>query len=116
VVVAVENPVDPVLFWRVAGVPLPRTLRAERRDGKDRLVVRKTLVDLKGPAFASFAEKRNAWRLEDRYACPGPMVFDAANKGLDPPTTTRLAAEAAGKREKEARERGSVAATGAAAA
>ena len=116
VVVAVENPVDPVLFWRVAGVPLPRTLRAERRDGKDRLVVRKTLVDLKGPAFASFAEKRNAWRLEDRYACPGPMVFDAANEGLDPPTTTRLAAEAAGKREKEARERGSVAATGAAAA
>jgi pyrophosphate--fructose-6-phosphate 1-phosphotransferase len=116
VVVAVENPVDPVLFWRVAGVPLPRTLRAERRDGKDRLVVRKTLVDLKGPAFASFAEKRNAWRLEDHYVCPGPMVFDAANKGLDPPTTTRLAAEAAGKREKEVRERGSVAATGAAAA
>ena len=90
-------------------------LRAERREGKDRLVVRKTLVDLKGPAFAAFAKQRDAWRLEDRYACPGPMVFDATGGTLDPPLTTRLAAEAAGKREKAARER-SRAATGAAAA
>ena len=94
-------------------MPLSRTLRAERREGKDRLVVRKTLVDLKGPAFAAFAKQRDAWRLEDRYACPGPMVFDATGGTLDPPLTTRLAAEAAGKREKETRD---AAATGAAAA
>jgi pyrophosphate--fructose-6-phosphate 1-phosphotransferase len=112
-VVAVENPADAAEAWRVAGVPLSRTLRAERREGKDRLVVRKTLVDLKGPAFAAFAEQRDAWRLEDHYACPGPMVFDATGGTLDPPLTTRLAAEAAGKREKEARD---AAATGAAAA
>ena len=112
-VVAVENPVDAAEAWRVAGVPLSRTLRAERREGKDRLVVRKTLVDLKGPAFAAFAEQRDAWRLEDRYACPGPMVFDATGGTLDPPLTTRLAAEGAGKREKKTRD---AAATGAAAA
>ena len=112
-VVAIENPTDPVEGWRVAGVPLPRTLRAERREGKDRLVVRKTLVDLSGPAFATFAEQRDAWRLEDRYACPGPMVFDVTGGTLDPPITTRLAAEGAGKLGKEARD---AASTGAAAA
>ena len=112
-VVAIENPTDPVEGWRVAGVPLPRTLRAERREGKDRLVVRKTLVDLSGPAFATFAEQRDAWRLEDRYACPGPMVFDVTGGTLDSPITTRLAAEGAGKLGKEARD---AAATGAAAA
>ena len=118
-VVAIENPTDPAEAWRVAGVPLPRTLRAERREGKDRLVVRKTLVDLKGPAFASFARQRDAWRLEDRYACPGPMVFDATGATLDPPVTTRLAAEAAWKRffDEKARDAAATgAATGAAAA
>jgi hypothetical protein len=41
------------------------------------------------------------------------MVFDATGGTLDPPLTTRLAAEGAGKREKKTRD---AAATGAAAA
>ena len=51
VVAAIPNPTDPPKRWRVVGAPLCRMLRAERRVGKDRLVIRKTLVDLEGARF-----------------------------------------------------------------
>ena len=51
------------------------------------------LVDLKGPAFASFAEKRDAWRLEDRFR-PEHGVRRRRRRRR-PSDHTRLAEEAA---------------------
>ena len=62
--------------WHVTGVPLCRLMRSERRAGKDRLVIRKMMVDLNGPAFARFASERDSWRNLDHYSCPGPTQFD----------------------------------------
>ena len=80
VVAAIPNPTDPPKRWRVVGAPLCRMLRAERRAGKDRLVIRKTLVDLEGGAFRAFAARRDAWRLGDRYSCPGPARSSRATR------------------------------------
>ena len=89
VVAAIPNPTDPPKRWRVVGAPLCRMLRAERRAGKDRLVIRKTLVDLEGGAFRAFAARRDAWRLGDRYSCPGPAQF--ASDETEPPLALTLA-------------------------
>jgi pyrophosphate--fructose-6-phosphate 1-phosphotransferase len=88
VVAAIPNPTDPPARWRVVGAPLCRMLRAERRAGKDRLVIRKTLVDLEGGAFRAFAAERDAWRLGDRYSCPGPTQF--ASDETEPPLALTL--------------------------
>ena len=61
-VACVTNPTSPPKRWKVAGVPLCRLMRSERRAGKDRLVIRKVMVDLEGPAFARFASQRDSWR------------------------------------------------------
>ena len=101
VVAAVANPCDPPENWECSGVPLCRMLRAERRAGKDRLVIRKAVVDLRGAAFEAFAARRDAWRLADRYASPGPsQFFDPEAKGFDMPTTLVLETEAKKKKKK----------------
>ncbi|ACO63276.1 predicted protein, partial [Micromonas commoda] len=61
--------------WRVAGVPMCRLMRRESREGRERLVIKKTPVDLNGGAFAAFVSRRDGWRMVDRYACPGPVQF-----------------------------------------
>ena len=82
-------------------MPLCRMLRAERRAGKDRLVIRKAVVDLRGAAFEAFAARRDAWRLADRYASTGPaQFFDPEAKGFDMPTTLVLETEAKKKKKK----------------
>lgn len=64
--------------WRVAGVPMCRLMRRESREGRERLVIKKTPVDLNGGAFAAFVSRRDGWRMVDRYACPGPVQFSRA--------------------------------------
>ena len=76
VIAAVTNPeASSPRDWRVAGVPLCRLMRRESRDGRERLVIKKALVDLDGGAFAAFASRRDGWRMTDRYVCPGPVQF-----------------------------------------
>ena len=67
--------------WRVAGVPMCRLMRRESREGRERLVIKKTPVDLNGGAFAAFVSRRDGWRMVDRYACPGPVQFSRADEG-----------------------------------
>lgn len=82
-VACVINPTAPPRRWEVAGVPLCRLMRAERRAGKDRLVIRKVMVDVDGPGFAHFAAQRDSWRKLDHYSCPGPMQFDWSLDDVD---------------------------------
>lgn len=76
VIAAVTNPeASSPRDWRVAGVPMCRLMRRESREGRERLVIKKTPVDLDGGAFAAFVSRRDGWRMTDRYACPGPVQF-----------------------------------------
>ncbi|MEI6531859.1 MAG: diphosphate--fructose-6-phosphate 1-phosphotransferase, partial [Chlamydiota bacterium] len=38
-------------------------------------VIKKSLVDLKGPVFKRFAAARDEWMLADDYQYPGPIQF-----------------------------------------
>ena len=61
--------------WGVGGHPIAALMTRERRRGKDKVVVRKALVELDGAPFRALAAARGAWALEDAYACPGPIQF-----------------------------------------
>lgn len=70
----------PVEQWACCGVPLTALMNIERRKGKDKPVIRKWLVDLKGAPFRAFAEARHAWALSDSYRAPGPLQLDTTGR------------------------------------
>lgn len=65
--------------WQTTAVPLTGLMDIERRGGKEKAVIRKGFVDLKGPAFKHFKQHRRAWALEDAYRFPGPIQFSSEN-------------------------------------
>lgn len=56
-------------------IPLAGLITAERRDGKDTLVIEKALVKLDSPAFRYFASRREHWANSDQFSSPGPRQF-----------------------------------------
>lgn len=79
----------PVEEWEPCGVPLTRMMQMEDRGSKNQAVIKKALVDLKGTAFLDFKEKRKRWETEDVYLCPGPIQFNEAKFGLNPPISLK---------------------------
>ena len=65
----------PVLEWEPVAVPLATLLRFEPREGRMKPVIRRTLVDIEGPTFQSFAQQRASWRLDDCFVQPGPIQY-----------------------------------------
>jgi pyrophosphate--fructose-6-phosphate 1-phosphotransferase len=45
------------------------------RQGKEKPVIQKTLVDINEPFFIDFCRKRKAWEMGDQYISPGPIQF-----------------------------------------
>ena len=72
--------------WGVGGHPISSLMCVERRRGRDRVVVRKTLVDLDGAPFRAFAAARARWAVGDEYVSPGPIQFSGV--GARSATTT----------------------------
>ena len=66
---------DPVEKWAVLGVPLLAMMTIEARQGQDKAVIKKGLVDLSGKPFEVFKKMRGSWMLEDDYQYPGPIQF-----------------------------------------
>jgi pyrophosphate--fructose-6-phosphate 1-phosphotransferase len=66
---------QPVQEWGMGGVPLTSLLHIEQRNGKEKPVIQKALVDLKGKPFQHFEKHRTQWMLEDAYRYPGPIQF-----------------------------------------
>ena len=52
---------------------LASMMNLERRKGKDKPVIRKSLVDLDGPIFKTLDRVRESWALRDDYRMPGPI-------------------------------------------
>lgn len=61
--------------WEIAGIPLTTMFTFEVRKGKETPVIEKHLVDLAGPVFKEFKEKRKKWAVEDDYIYPGPIQY-----------------------------------------
>lgn len=74
----IKNLTQPVSEWEALGVPIYCMLHREMREGKQKTVIQKALVDLEGAPFQLFAQKRERWLSEDDYCCPGPIQFEGA--------------------------------------
>lgn len=72
---SVQNLTAPVEQWKVGGVPITMMMNIEERHGEDKPVIQKALVELGGPAFRRFAEKREQWATDDAYLYPGPVQY-----------------------------------------
>jgi pyrophosphate--fructose-6-phosphate 1-phosphotransferase len=53
-------------------------------------VIHKSLVDLHGPAFKAFKEKREEWKYEPCYQSTGPIQFFGPKEITDCVTNTLL--------------------------
>jgi pyrophosphate--fructose-6-phosphate 1-phosphotransferase len=88
---SVRDLLKPAAHWRAGGVPLTAMMNMERRHGKEKPVILKALVDLKGKPFKAFAAERAAWAKNDVYTAPGPIQYWGPTTVADiVPETLRL--------------------------
>lgn len=74
-VAAIQNLAGPVSHWIPKMVPTIRLMHMEMRKGKEKPVIAKTIVDLKGKLFLEFSAQQTEWKLSDDYQYPGPIQF-----------------------------------------
>jgi len=90
----VSNLSKPAEEWVAGGMPITKMMNIERRNGKDKPVIRKALVELDGAPFKFFAERRAEWAVETCYVYPGAIQYFGPAEVCDV-TTRTLALEKA---------------------
>ena len=63
-------------------------MNMERRNGKNKPVIRKALVELDGAPFKYFAARRDEWAEKTLYVYPGPIQYFGPAEVCDQPTIT----------------------------
>lgn len=90
VICAIQNLKEEVSKWKMKMIPIVGLMHLEERLGKEKPVIKKTLVDLKGKIFIQFASSRKKWELEDQYLYPGPIQFFGDEETTDSVPLTLL--------------------------
>ena len=72
---SVKNLTKKAQDWVCGGVPLTMMMNIERRKGKEKPVIKKALVELKGKPFVYLSKVRNTWATDDVFVFPGPIQF-----------------------------------------
>ena len=85
---SVRNLTKKAEMWACGGIPLTMMMNVERRNGKDKPVIKKALVELKGEPFKYLAKNRKAWEEGDEYLFPGPIQFFGPSEVVDITTHT----------------------------
>ncbi|MFP4643117.1 MAG: diphosphate--fructose-6-phosphate 1-phosphotransferase [Spirochaetales bacterium] len=89
-IASIRNLADGPDAWKAGGIPLTMLMNMERRHGSNKPVIRKALVELDGKPFRKFAEHREQWRVQTRYASPGAIQYFGPASVCDRPTETLL--------------------------
>ncbi len=76
--------------WQVGGVPLTMMMNIERRKGKEKPVIKKALVELKGEPFKYLVKNRPVWAEQDVFVFPGPIQFFGPAEVTDITTYTLM--------------------------
>ena len=90
----VSNLSKPAEEWVAGGMPITKMMNMERRNGADKPVIRKALVELDGKPFQYFAAHRAQWATETCYTYPGAIQYFGPAEVCDL-TTRTLALEKA---------------------
>ena len=84
----IKNTTAPAAEWIAGGVPITKMMNIERRNGANKPVIRKALVELDGAPFKFFASKRAEWAKQTAYVYPGPIQYWGPTEVCDQPTKT----------------------------
>lgn len=84
----ISNLSKPAEEWVAGGMPITKMMNMERRNGEDKPVIRKALVDLNGKPFQYFAAHREAWAVETDYTYPGAIQYYGPSDVCDLTTKT----------------------------
>ena len=84
----IKNTTAPAAEWIAGGVPITMMMNIERRNGQNKPVIRKALVELDGAPFKYFASKRAEWAKETAYVYPGPIQYWGPTEVCDQCTKT----------------------------
>ena len=90
----VSNLQAPAEEWVAGGMPITKMMNIERRNGEDKPVIRKALVELEGAPFKFFAANRAEWAVETCFTYPGAIQYFGPSEVCDL-TTRTLALEKA---------------------
>ncbi len=74
--------------WKAGAIPLTAMMNVERRNGKDKPVIRKALVELDGKPFLAYAAKRDEWKKVTSFVYPGPIQYFGPSEVCDITTET----------------------------
>ena len=90
----VSNISKPADEWVAGGMPITKMMNMERRNGEDKPVIRKALVELDGAPFKYFEAHRKQWAVETCFKYPGAIQYYGPAEVCDL-TTVTLALEQA---------------------
>ena len=84
----VSNIARPAEEWVAGGMPITKMMNMERRNGEDKPVIRKALVELDGAPFKYFEAHRKQWALETCFKYPGAIQYYGPAEVCDLTTVT----------------------------
>ncbi|MDR1747044.1 MAG: diphosphate--fructose-6-phosphate 1-phosphotransferase [Tannerella sp.] len=85
---SVRNTTVPAEKWIAGGIPITMMMNIENRNGEDKPVIKKALVELKGKPFKTFVANRERWAQNTEYVYPGPIQYFGPSNVCDQPTKT----------------------------
>ena len=84
----VSNLAAPAEQWVAGGMPITKMMNIERRNGEDKPVIRKALVELDGKPFKYFEAHRDEWSKETCFVYPGAIQYYGPTEVCDLTTRT----------------------------
>ena len=84
----VSNLSKPADEWVAGGMPITKMMNMERRNGEDKPVIRKALVELDGAPFKYFEAHRDEWAVETAFTYPGAIQYYGPSEVCDLTTRT----------------------------
>ena len=84
----VSNLAAPADKWVAGGMPITKMMNIERRNGEDKPVIRKALVELDGKPFKYFESHREEWSKETCFVYPGAIQYYGPSEVCDLTTRT----------------------------
>ncbi len=84
----VSNISKPAEEWIAGGMPITKMMNMERRNGADKPVIKKALVELDGKPFKYFEAHREEWATDTCFTYPGAIQYYGPAEVCDLTTRT----------------------------